>query len=99
MNLEFVESYYRLYLSEEFESIADIKQLLNWISGEFSLHLQENHDGLKVFYPNGCFHMKLKNESKLICDIVFLSRCRLTLNQKLNQLYSVIEHFKKSKRS
>lgn len=97
MKLELVNSNHRLTFFEEFESFADFEQLLNWTSGEFELHLQENKDGLKVYYPNGYFYMNLNSESKLRCDVLFISKCKRTLVQILERLSSVIHHFKKFK--
>ncbi|GAA4268277.1 hypothetical protein [Hyunsoonleella aestuarii] len=44
---------FHIFIEEKiFSNINSYDRFLNWVSGEFELNLQDNTDGLKVFFPN-----------------------------------------------
>ncbi len=43
---------------KDIDNLEDFKKLIDWLSGEFSLYLQDDLDGLTVFFPNGWFSIK-----------------------------------------
>ncbi|OBQ54234.1 hypothetical protein JJL45_09910 [Tamlana sp. s12] len=40
-------------------NISMYNRFLNWISGEFELFLQDDSNGLKVYFPSGCLSVQL----------------------------------------
>lgn len=40
-------------------NISMYKRFLNWMSGEFELYLQDDSNGLKVYFPSGCLTVRL----------------------------------------
>ena len=81
---------------DSFETMHSFTQFINWISGEFVLYQQENIDGLKVFFPNGCFLIKelnLKNNA-IGFRIAVKSKCLKNGTQIFNQIVSILTHAK-----
>lgn len=62
VNLE-KKAYFEYVHKESVSSISIFNKLLNWVSGEFILHLQDWDDGLKIFFPSGFLSIKLLNIS------------------------------------
>ncbi len=55
MTISFEAPYYRFLGHENMGKIECYNHFLNWMKGEFDLYLQENYDGLKIYFPNGWF--------------------------------------------
>jgi hypothetical protein len=50
--------YHQLNKKAFFNSTYRYHTFLNWISGEFDLYLQDESNGLHVYFPEGKFHIK-----------------------------------------
>ncbi|MEP1490197.1 MAG: hypothetical protein ABJK28_17390 [Algibacter sp.] len=83
-----------------FESKDIFVKFLNWTSGEFTLDLQDDSEGLIVYFPNGYFSIKeigsIKNHIEF--KIKIKSKCFKKGTKIFNQVISILnhlQHFKK----
>ena len=53
----FIAPYHQLNKKTSFNSTNKYHQFINWISGEFDLYLQDESNGLHVYFPEGKFHI------------------------------------------
>lgn len=94
METELINSNHQLVLQEHLDKISDFNKLLNWMSGEFILHQQDDEKGLKVYFPNGWFFINLINESTIYFEIIIKSNCKKTFAKMQKQIVSIVNHFK-----
>lgn len=67
--------FHKLNKKTLFNSKVKYNTFLNWISGEFDLFLQDESNGLKIFFPEGKFHIKNNiDQGKIIAEINLESR-------------------------
>lgn len=99
MVTEFIDSSYRLVLREHFETHDDFDKMLNWMRDDFTFYQQECNDGLKVFFPNGWFEINLIETPSVEYEISVNSKCNKSLVKTYNKILSVVNHFKKYKKS
>lgn len=76
------------------ESIIDKRlysKFLNWTSGEFDLYLQDELNGLEVFFPKGKFSIKTISENKkdILIEINIKSKDLNVMNTIGNQIISI----------
>ena len=58
-----------------FSSINKYHQFINWVSGEFDLYLQDESNGLHVFFPEGKFHINtIETKENTVAEINLESR-------------------------
>ncbi|MDG1194402.1 hypothetical protein SAMN04487762_0079 [Polaribacter sp. Hel1_33_78] len=53
----FVAPYHQLNKKTLFDSNKRYYTFINWVSGEFDLYLQDESNGLHVYFPEGKFHI------------------------------------------
>jgi hypothetical protein len=96
MNISFEAPFHKITRYETIESIEFYDQFLNWLRGEFDLYLMEEFDGLKVYYPNGLFSVKLfsKNENDLFIEIEIRSKTLKSVNEVSSKIETVYAHLK-----
>ncbi|WP_396184633.1 hypothetical protein [Flavobacterium sp.] len=96
MNISFEAPFHTITRYETIESIEFYDQFLNWLRGEFDLYLMEEFDGLKVYYPNGLFSVKLfsKNENDLFIEIEIRSKTLKSVNEVSSKIETVYAHLK-----
>jgi hypothetical protein len=69
-------------------------QFINWISDEFDLYLQDESNGLHVFFPEGKFHIKNEiDNGKIIAEINL--ECKVLENgrvifEKIMSVYNLL---------
>ena len=86
------EDYFTWTRSVYIDNCVNYENLLNWLSGEFSLYLQEESESLKVYFPNGWFdYEKIKGSIEI--RIVIKSKCQICGNKVKSQLESIMNHF------
>tara|TARA_R110000868_G_scaffold98487_7_gene271161 strand:+ start:900 stop:1235 length:336 start_codon:yes stop_codon:yes gene_type:complete len=75
------------------------KKFINWISEEFTLYLQDDSNGLTVFFPNGWFSLKILefNNNDVEFIIVVKSKSTINGNQINKKIEVVLNHIKKLK--
>jgi hypothetical protein len=54
----FIAPYHQLNKKVFFNSSNSYHTFINWVSGEFDLFLQDDFNGLMVYFPGGSFHIK-----------------------------------------
>ena len=59
----FKAPYHQLNKKASFNSTNKYHQFLNWVSGEFDLYLQDESNGLQVYFPEGNFHIKNEGDN------------------------------------
>ena len=96
MKISFGAPFHTITRYETIESIEFYDQFLNWLRGEFDLYLMEEFDGLKVYYPNGLFSVKLfsKNENDLFIEIEIRSKTLKSVNEVSSKIETVYAHLK-----
>lgn len=62
-NISFIKPYHQFTHETTFSSSKRYHKFINWISGEFDLYLQDESNGLHVFFPEGKFHIKSNAEN------------------------------------
>lgn len=77
-----------------FNSSNGYNLFLNWVSSEFDLFLQEESNGLQVYFPDGCLTIKSgDNNNNLTANIdlqyKFLEKGQ-NLIHKIEALYSLL---------
>ncbi len=94
MDISFIKPYHQWIQIESFVSNALYEKFLNWISGEFDLYLQDEQNGLVVFFSNGRFSIKKVAEDKENIEIeINVKSKNLTIGNSIaNQIMSVHNH-------
>lgn len=59
-------SIFKFKKEASFSCTKKYNQFLNWVSGEFDLFLQDETNGLEVYFPEGSFKIKDSNEKENI---------------------------------
>lgn len=78
------------YQEANFNSLKNYSQFLNWVSGEFDLFLQEETNGLQVYFPEGSFFIKASTEDKnIVAHIHLSSKVEKTGNDILEKIMSL----------
>ncbi|WP_299546810.1 hypothetical protein [Seonamhaeicola sp.] len=85
--------YYRWTYMEAGISPEQYDKFINWVSGEFDLCLQEEHNGLKVYHPNGWLQIaNTSKEPEQVClQIIIHNKSKKAvelLSKELNVLYN-----------
>lgn len=93
MNTSFEAPYYNFIQNESIKSIEIYNKFLNWIQGEFDLYQIDELDGLKVYYPNGWFTIKIINKDADIINIEIRVKNKsknsgFKIYQKIEALYA-----------
>ena len=93
MNTSFEAPYYNFIQNESIKSIEIYNKFLNWIQGEFDLYQIDELDGLKVYYPNGWFTIKIINKDADIINIEIHGKNKsknsgFKIYQKIEALYT-----------
>ena len=65
--------FYQYQKEALFTSTKKYNQFLNWISGEFDLFLQDETNGLQVYFPEGNFLIKVSIENESVLAHINLS--------------------------
>lgn len=52
--IEYQAPYY-IIISKRNADVETYYKFINWVSGEFDLYLQEEHNNLEVYFPNASF--------------------------------------------
>lgn len=91
MNISFNKPYHQWIKRESIDSKQLYNKFLNWISGEFDLYLQEELNGIEVFFPNGKFSIKAIEEKKknIEIEINLRSKDLKSINTIGNQIISI----------
>lgn len=98
MKTSFEPPYYNFIKCENIKSIEVYHKFLNWVQGEFDLCQIEEFEGLKVYYPNGCFTIKMINKKNEISNIEIIVKNKsrkigLKTYQKIASLYDHLVNF------
>lgn len=83
MDISFQSAFHTITRYEKIEDIEFYDQFINWLRGEFDLYVMEEFDGLKVYYPNRLFFVKLfsKKEKDLSIEIKIRSKTVKSVNE------------------
>lgn len=70
------------------------ERLINWVSGEFDLYLQNESDSLKVYFPNGSFSIRnVKGEkNQELIEIKVEGKSRKACQKMMDKLEDIYNH-------
>jgi len=93
VNISFKEPYYNFIKYENIKTIDIYNTFINWLIGEFDLYQTEEFDGLKVYYPNGSFSIKVLNKSEMGINIIIEIKSKtldsgMKIETQINMIYS-----------
>jgi hypothetical protein len=90
-NISFTTPYHQLIRKTTFTSPKRYHKFINWVSGEFDLYLQDESNGLHVFFPEGKFHIKDSDEkdNTIIAEIHLKSKVLQKGIDKIEEIMSV----------
>ncbi len=96
LNISFEKPYHFWIQRESFHNKQLYRKFLNWTSGEFDLYLQEELNGLEVFFPKGKFSIKDVKENKkdILIEINFKSKDLTLVNTIGDQIASIYNQLK-----
>tara|TARA_R100001369_G_scaffold92750_1_gene139585 strand:- start:1920 stop:2246 length:327 start_codon:yes stop_codon:yes gene_type:complete len=91
MNVSFIKPYYQGIQRESVMNKHLYNKFLNWVSGEFDLYLQDELNGLEVFFPNGRFTIKSIAGTKkdVLIEINVRSKDLKAINSIGNRILSI----------
>ena len=91
MNVSFIKPYHQGIQRESIMNEHLYNKFLNWVSGEFDLYLQDELNGLEVFFPNGKFTIKSIAESNtaIMIEINIKSKDLKAINSIGNRILSI----------
>lgn len=94
------QTYFELIQSRSIPNKALYKTFINWVSGEFELLLQDNFQGLQIFFPGGWVHITNieTNQNNVEFNILVKSKFQQKGIQINNQINAILEHVIKLKR-
>ena len=96
MNSSFDTPYHLLNKNLFFNSMDTYHTFINWIRGEFDLHLQEKTSGLTIFFPEGKFLIKNKiDKGRIIAEINLESKVLKKGQLIFTKIMSVYNHLSK----
>ena len=79
-----------------FNSTDTYHTFINWIRGEFDLHLQDETSGLTIFFPEGKFHIKNRvDKGRVIAEINLESKVLENGQLIFNKIMSVYKQLLK----
>mgnify|MGYP000032348322 CR=1 FL=1 len=99
MNSELDNSYSQFSYVDCLNNLNDFDNLINWLSNEFILCLQEENQRIKVYFPNGWFIVKLLKENNNKYKIQINSKSKFTFTKIKEQLLLAITRFKHIRKS
>lgn len=86
----FMAPYHQLNKKAVFSSTSRYHTFVNWISGEFDLYLQDESNGLHVYFPEGKFHIKSEvDNGNIIAEINLQSKIQEKGQLIFNKIMSV----------
>lgn len=90
METSFAAPYHKLNEKTVFSSIKRYHTFVNWVSGEFDLYLQDETNGLQVYFPEGEFHIKNEvDNGNIIAEINLQSKIQENGQLIFNKIMSV----------
>jgi hypothetical protein len=74
-----------------FTSSNGYNKFINWVSSEFDLHLQDNSNGLDVFFPNGKLNIQkaTNQDNTLVAKINFESNLQKQGTDIVNKIMTL----------
>tara|TARA_R110002049_G_scaffold17238_1_gene67390 strand:- start:4318 stop:4713 length:396 start_codon:yes stop_codon:yes gene_type:complete len=69
------------------------ERLINWVTGEFDLFLQNESELLEVYFPNGWFSIRsFKNKNQELIEIKVEGKSRIACQNIMSQLEIIYNH-------
>lgn len=101
IKISYDQPYHKLNKKLKFDSLNNYQLFLNWISSEFDLFLQEESNGLKVFFPEGKIEINNKTSKENIIAKINLESKVLSIGygliEKVDSLYNLLPQEKNNK--
>jgi len=89
-------AYHEWLHKDSFKNSKTYKKFLNWVSCEFILNLQDDTDGLIIFFPNGSFIIKeiISKRNAVNFKIEVKSKCSKNGISTFEKIIRVLNHVK-----
>ncbi|MDD7915320.1 hypothetical protein [Polaribacter ponticola] len=98
MNSELDNSNFQFSYVDCLNNLNDFDNLINWLSNEFILYLQEENQGMKVYFPNGWFTIRFIKDGKNSYEVLINSKSKFTFTKIKEELLQAIQRFKHIKK-
>lgn len=87
---------FKIIQTESISNKAEFSRFINWVSAEYELYLQENHKGLKIYFPGSCLQISEKGylDGTFNFEINIQSKYEKNGIQISNQVSSILNHLK-----
>jgi hypothetical protein len=87
---------FKIIHTESILNKAEFNRFINWVSAEYELYLQDNQNGLKIYFPGICLQISEKTykNNLLIFEIKIQSKYEKNGIQISNQVLSILNHLK-----
>jgi hypothetical protein len=91
MKLPSIMQQYQLIREASFNSSSSYNKFINWVSGEFDLQLQDELNGLQIFFPNGKLNINKTTctDNNIVAEINFESNIQHQGNEIINQIMAI----------
>lgn len=87
---------FKIIHTESILNKAEYNRFLNWVSAEYELFLQDNQNGLEIYFPGICLQISEKayENGLLNFEIDIQSKYEKNGIQISNQVLSILNHLK-----
>lgn len=87
---------FKIIHTESISNKAEFNRFLNWVSAEYELYLQDNQNGLKIYFPGICLQISEKGYGNGLVNFEINIQSKYEKNgiQISNQVLSILNHLK-----
>lgn len=96
VDIIYEDHYYKLIHKKPVRNLAMYLKLINWVSGEFDVYLQDESSSLVIYYPSGWLSVKcnLQCKNKIIVEFTVISKSKKSCQNIFIQLVIVYNHMR-----
>ena len=96
VDIIYEDHYYKLIHKESVGNLEMYLKLINWVSGEFDVYLQDESSSLVIYYPSGWLSIKcnLQRETKIIVEFTVISKSKKSCQNMFIQLAIIYNHMR-----
>lgn len=94
IDIVYEDPYYKLSQKKSVGTVEMYLKLINWVSGEFDVYLQDESSRLVIYYPNGwlSINCNLQLKDKIIVEFTVISKSKKSCQSVFIQLATIYNH-------